>query len=36
MGCTWEKFLSLPAKKSQKFETATEKEDFYSSRGGSH
>jgi len=28
MGRTWEKFLSLPAKKPQKFETATGKENF--------
>ena len=28
MGCTWEKFSSLPAKKRQKFETATGKENF--------
>ena len=36
MGRTWEKFSSLPAKKPQKFETATGKENFYSNRGGSH
>ena len=28
MGRTWEKFSSLPAKKPQKFETATGKENF--------
>ena len=28
MGRTWEKFSSLPAKKWQKFETATGKENF--------
>ena len=28
MGRTWEKFSSLPAKKRQKFETATVKENF--------
>lgn len=27
MGSTWEKFSSLPAKKRQKFETATGKEN---------
>ena len=27
-GLTWEKFSSLPAKKPQKFETATGKENF--------
>jgi len=27
MGRTWEKFSSLPAKKPQKFETATGKEN---------
>jgi len=28
MGRTWEKFSSLPAKKTQKLETATGKENF--------
>ena len=28
MGRTWEKFSSLPAKKPQKLETATGKENF--------
>ena len=34
MGRTWEKFSSLPAKKRQKFETETGKENFQTEREG--
>ena len=34
MGRTWEKFSSLPAKKRQKFETATGKENFQTETEG--
>ena len=34
MGRTWEKFSSLPAKKRQKFETATGKETFQTETEG--
>ena len=36
MGRTWGKFLSLPAKKTQKCVAATGKEKFWSNRVGSH
>ena len=34
MGRTWEKFSTLPAKKRQKFETATRKENFQTGTEG--
>ena len=34
MGRTWEKFSSLPAKKRQKFETATGEENFQTETEG--
>ena len=34
MGRTWEKFSSLPAKKLQKFETATGKKNFHTETEG--
>ena len=34
MGCTWEKFSSLLAKKRQKFETATGKKNFQTKTEG--
>jgi len=34
MGHTWEKFSSLPAKKTQKFETTTGKKNFLTETEG--